>query len=351
MVMLLMGRVSTNDGTALPNNVMIERICNANVRQQVYASSTGDFTMQLGSRTDTFVDASGDGTSRDSSSNRDSVMGIPRRDLWNCELRASASGFRSKGVQLDTGLTTSARTIDVGAIVVQRATKVEGMTLSATPYNAPKDAVKAYEKGSEAEKNGQLANARKYFEQAVQIYPEYASAWFKLGSILQKDHQNEAARKAYMQATTINPKFVPPYLFLAEMAVDSQNWTEVLQFTGRIFELDPLNKTNITGYIVDLDPVNYAEAYFYNAVANFKLNKIDEAEKSALLAEHIDLRTRFQEQLHLLLAEVFTRKDNYAAAVLELQTYLELAPQAKDADPVRERLAKLEKLSSAASAN
>jgi tetratricopeptide (TPR) repeat protein len=239
----------------------------------------------------------------------------------------------------------------VGAIVVQRATKVEGMTLSATPYNAPKDAVKAYEKGSEAERNGQLANARKYFEQAVQIYPEYASAWFKLGSILQKDHQNEAARKAYMQATTINPKFVPPYLFLAEIAVDSQNWTEVLQFTGRILELDPLNKTNITGYIVDLDPVNYAEAYFYNAVANFKLNHIDEAEKSALLAEHIDLRTRFQEQLHLLLAEVFTRKENYAAAVLELRTYLELAPQAKDADQVRERLAKLEKLSSAASAN
>ena len=349
--MLLMGRVSTNDGTALPNNVMVERICNANVRQQVYASSNGSFTMQLGSRTDTVIDASAQGTTRDSVSNRDSVMGgIPRRELRNCELRASASGFRSRPVNLDTALTTSTRTIDVGAIVVQRATKVEGMTLSATPYNAPKDAVKAYEKGSEAERNGQLANARKYFEQAVQIYPEYASAWFKLGSVLQKDHQNEVARKAYLQATTINPKFVPPYLFLAEMAYDAQNWTEVLQFTGRILELDPLNKTNITGYIVDLDPLNYAEAYFYNAIANYKLNKIEEAEKSALLAQHVDLRTRFP-QLHLLLAELFARKDNYAAAVLELRTYLELAPQAKDADQVRERLAKLEKLSTAASAN
>lgn len=349
--MLLMGRVSTNDGTALPNNVMIERICNANVRQQVYASSNGSFTMQLGSRTDTVIDASAEGTTRDSVSKQGSVMGIPRRELWNCELRASASGFRSRAVNLATGQTTSSRTIDVGAIVVQRATEVEGLTLSATPYNAPKDAVKAYEKGSEAERNGQLANARKYFGQAVQIYPEYASAWFKLGSVLQKDHQYEAARKAYIQATTINPKFVPPYLFLAEMAVDARNWTEVLEFTGRIFELDPLNKTNVTGYIVDLDPLNYAEAYFYNAVANYKLNNIDEAEKSALLAEHIDLRTRFQEQLHLLLAEVFTRKGNYAAAALELQTYLELAPQAKDAEQVRERLAKLEKLSSAASAN
>jgi uncharacterized phage-associated protein len=101
---------------------------------------------------------------------------------------------------------------------------------------------------------------------------------------------------------------------------------------------------------VDLDPLNYAEAYFYNAIANYKLNKIEEAEKSALLAEHVDLRTRFP-QLHLLLAELFTRKGNYAAAVLELKTYLELAPQAKDADQVREHLAKLEKLSNAASAN
>jgi len=38
------------------------------------------------------------------------------------------------------------------------------MTMSATPYKAPKDARRAYEKGLQAERNGKLADAHKYFE-------------------------------------------------------------------------------------------------------------------------------------------------------------------------------------------
>jgi hypothetical protein len=67
------------------------------------------------------------------------------------------------------------------------------------------------------------------------------------------------------------------------------------------------------------------------------------AEKSGLKAEHVDLRSRYPE-LHLLLAEIFARKNNYARAITEIQTYLALAPHAKDADQVREQLVKLEKL-------
>jgi regulator of sirC expression with transglutaminase-like and TPR domain len=89
--------------------------------------------------------------------------------------------------------------------------------------------------------------------------------------------------------------------------------------------------------------LNSAEAYFYNAIANYELNNIEAAEKSALKAERVDLRTRFP-QPHLLLAELFARKNNYATAISELQTYLELAPHTEDADQIREKLAKLEKL-------
>jgi hypothetical protein len=349
LVTFLLGRVATNDGTAVPNDVLVERICNANVRQQVHATSRGDFSMQIGSMADSFLDASasGDRGSQDGAASKASRTGISRRELANCELRASASGFHPGVISL-VDLDTFGSSIDVGAIVVQRATKIEGMTLSATPYKAPKDARRAYEKGLAAERNGKLANARKYFEQAVEIYPRYASAWFQLGSVLQKENQNDTARTAYIQATTIDTKFLPPYLSLASMAYEAENWTEVLTLTGHIVNLDPLNQAAAAGYILDLDPLNYADAYFYNSVANYKLNKIEDAEKSALKAEHLDLRTRFP-QLHLLLAEIFARKHNYANAISEIQTYLELAPHAKDADRVREQLAKLEKLNGSAS--
>ena len=350
LVTFLRGRVATHDGAPVPHDVLVERVCNNRVRQQVYASPQGDFSMQLGSRADSFLDASGDPASQSGAARKNSDMGISRRELANCELRASASGFHSSVINLMDLTSTLDRNIDVGAIVVQRAGNIEGMTLDATPYKAPRDASRAYEKGLEAERNGKLANARKYFEQAVKIYPPYAIAWFRLGTVLQKEEQNDAARTAYVQATTIDTKFLPPYLSLALMAYAAENWTAVLELTGHILDLNPLNQTAATGYILDLDPVNYTMAYFYNAVANYKLNKVEDAEKSALKAEHLDLRNRFP-QLHLLLAEIFARKNNYAMAILETKTYLDLAPQAKDADHVREQLAKLEKLNASVSAS
>ncbi len=342
LVMFLQGRVATDDGTPVPHDVVVERVCNNKVLQQVYASSHGNFSMQLGSRADSFLDASVDPLSQSGAASKDSMMGISRRELTNCELRATVSGFHPSAISL-MGLTPDSSSMEVGAIVVHRATKIKGMTLSAAPYQAPRGARREYEKGLEAEKNGRLADARQCFEKAVEIYPKYASAWFQLGAVLQNLAHKDAARKAYTQATTIDTRFLPPYLSLASMAYETGNWTEVLNLTGYIIDLDPLKYANVTGYIVDLDSLDYADAYFYNAVANYKLNKIEDAEKSGLKAEHLDLRPRFP-QLHLLLAEIFARKEIYATAISETKLYLELAPHAKNADQVREWLAKLEKL-------
>src|SRR6266404_2983489 len=262
LVTFLRGRVATHDGAPVPHDVLVERVCNNRVRQQVYASPQGDFSMQLGSRADSFLDASGDPASQSGAARKNSDMGISRRQLANCELRASASGFHSSVINLIDITSTLDRNIDVGAIVVHRAGKIAGMTLDATPYKAPRDASRAYERGLEAERNGRLANARKYFERAVKIYPPYAIAWFQLGIVLQKEEQNDAAREAYVQATTIDTKFLPPYLSLALMAYAAENWTGVLELTGHILDLNPLNQAATTGYILDLDPLNYTMAYF-----------------------------------------------------------------------------------------
>jgi len=349
LVMFLRGRVASHDGAPIPHDMLIERLCNNRVRQQVYASPHGDFSMQLGSRADSFPEASADPSSPNGYgvARKDSDMGIPRRELTNCELRASASGFHSSVISL-LEVDTFGGSVDVGVIVVQRSTKIEGATLSAIPYKAPKDARRAYEKGLEAEKHGNLADARKYFETSVRIYPSSANAWFQLGTVLQKENQSDAARKAYTQATTVDTRFLPPYLSLASMAYQTANWPDVIDLTGHILDLDPFNHAAATTYILDLDPLSYSDAYFYNAVANYKLNKIEAAEKSALKAEHLDLRPHFP-QVHLLLAEIFARKNNYAMAIAQIQTYLELAPHTKAADQARQLLAELEKLNGPAS--
>ena len=161
-----------------------------------------------------------------------------------------------------------------------------------------------------------------------------------MGAVLQKQGQKEAARKAYLQATSIDTKFLPSYLSLASIAYQENNWTEVLVLTGHILDLDPMN--HVSGYILDLDPMDYSEAYFYNAAASFSLNRFEDAEKSALKAERLDLRSRFP-QLHLLLAQIFARKNNYATAISEIQAYLDFAPNAGDAAQMRKWMEDLKK--------
>ena len=347
LVMFLLGRVATDDGTPVPHDALVERVCNNSVRQQVYASSRGDFSMQLGAMKDSYLDASGDRSPQYGQASKVPGAGISRLELKDCELRATVSGFHSGVISL-VDLTPASSSMDVGSIVVHRATKIKGMTLSAAPYNAPRDARRAYEKGLEAERKGRLVDARQYFEKAVEIHPKYTNAWFRLGAVLQKLAQKESARTAYTHATTIDSKFLPPYLSLASMAYEAEDWTQVLNLTNHVLDGDPLRYANVTGYILDLDPLDYAEAYFYNSAANYKLNKIEDAEKSGLKAERLDVRPRFP-QLHLLLAEIFARKNNYATAISETKIYLELAPHAKDTDQVRERLAKWEKLNGSVS--
>jgi len=341
-VMFLHGSLATPDGSTIPHDMLVERVCNERVQQQVYAGPGGDFSMQLGARAEAIVDASADVDIRESGGNKDTTQGIPRRQLQMCELRTSAAGFRQSVARL-MEMNVMSGTVDVGRITVERATKANRGTLNAAAYRAPKEAVKAYEKGMSAQIEGKSAEAKREFEKAVRIYPEYAVAWYEIGLLRRKENDRDGAKAAFTEATAKDKKYLAPYLALTEMAFAAKDWPEVVRLTEHIISLDPMGKTNVTGYVLDLDPVNAGEAYFYNAMANYQLGKIDVAEKNALKAEHVDLMTHFP-QLHLLLAEIFSEKGNYAGAIGELETYMELVPGAKDTEPLRTRLAKLEEL-------
>jgi tetratricopeptide (TPR) repeat protein len=342
LVMYLEGSVVTDDGAPLPDNVMVERVCNSGVRQQVYATVRGNFSMELGTMADPVLDASADGNLRNGPSLKNGGQGIPRRDLLSCEMRASVSGFTSKTVPL-TDMTPSDRNVNVGSIVVHRTAKVKGMVLNAAAYKAPGNARRAYEKGLESSQKGKLADARQHFEEAVKIYPRYTNAWFELGDVLQKQTEKDAARKAYLRATEIDSKFLPPFLGLASMAFEAQEWKEVLGLTSQILRNDSLDYGKVTGSLLDLDSDDYSRAYFYNAAANFRLNRIAEAEKSGLQAERLDLWPHYP-QLRLLLAKIFASESKYANAIDQLQMYLTIVPQGRSADRAREQLAQLEKL-------
>ena len=207
-----------------------------------------------------------------------------------------------------------------------RSTSVERDVVSITSLNAPKEAKKAYEKGLKAMRKRKWNAGQKEFQKAVEIYPQYAAAWFELGKALEEQNKLDEARKAHGRALTADAKLVKPYIQLAGIAARQRKWQEVADTTGRALKLNP---------------IDFPGAYFYNAVASYNLKNLQAAEKSAREALRLDTQHSFPKIDHLL-GVILVRKGDLSGAAQHLKHYLELVPDASDAPVVRQQLAKVE---------
>jgi tetratricopeptide (TPR) repeat protein len=330
----LSGRVILEDGTPPPEPVVIERICNGQPRPEAYTDSKGRFSFQLGQNTQLIADASvnsaadplGDPTGRSQRGAFGQGRTLSERDLVGCELRAVLPGYRSDVIPL------AGRRImdnpDVGTIILRRLGKVEGTVISATTLNAPKDARKAYEKGIEAARKKKFEEARKHLEKAVELYPQYAIAWYELGRIHQQQNDKEKAREAYAKSLAADAKFMKPYLQLALISAQERNWRDVADTTDRLIKLDPFD---------------YPLAYFFNAVAHFNLRNLDAAERSAREGIKLDDRNQIPKMRHLL-GVILANKQDYTGAAELLRAYLPHAANQEESDFVRKQLQEIERL-------
>jgi tetratricopeptide (TPR) repeat protein len=329
----LSGKVVTEEGVPPPDSVVIERVCNGQVRPEGYTDSKGRFSFQLGQNQSMMADASvsntGDGfggfDQRPGNNNPfGNSRGISERDLMGCEIRASLPGYRSEVVTL------SGRRFmdnpDVGTIVIRRLAGVEGSTISMTTLQAPKDAKKAFDKGKDQIKKKKWDQAQKEFEKAVEIYPKYAVAWHMLGQIHQQGNRLEDAKSAYQKSMDADSKYVSPQLQLAVIAAGENKWQEVADLSARVTKLNPMD---------------FPAAHFYNAVANYNLQKYDEAEASAREVVKLDTQHRIPKAQHILGA-LLAMKNDYAGAAEQMRGYLQFAPGAQDADVVKKQLSEIE---------
>ncbi|HEY7302552.1 MAG TPA: tetratricopeptide repeat protein [Bryobacteraceae bacterium] len=329
----LSGRVMFDDGTPPNNEVRIERVCGANPRFEAHTDSKGRFSFQLGNdlvaASDMDPGDASEGALGPSSRQMDSqTNGMGRRSgmnpYWNCELRASYPGYRSDVVEL-----SSRRAMDdpnVGTIVLHRLSNVKGTTISLTSAMAPKHAQKEYEKGVQLAEKEKFEDAEKHLLKATEEYPKYAAAWYTLGRVQQKLNRPDDARKSFQTAAAADSKFVSPYDQLALLAAHDGKWEDAANFSKQV---------------IDLNPVEFPGDFWYNAVANYNLKKMDAAQKSAQELLKLDTKHQFPEA-ESMLAQIYLEKANYDEAAAHLKAYLALAPNAKNADALKAALAKIE---------
>jgi tetratricopeptide (TPR) repeat protein len=198
-----------------------------------------------------------------------------------------------------------------------------------TTAAAPKAAQKNFDKGIQAERKGNFEESEKHLLAATGEYPKYALAWFTLGQLQQRQNKIEDARKSYVAAAEADRKYVSPYDQLALLAAREGKWEDAANYSKQAIELNP---------------VEFPSSFWYNTVSNYNLNKLADASKSGQALLKLDTQHRYPEA-NRLLAEIALTNKEYAEAARYLHAYLEVVPNAKDADALKQQLLKIEQAS------
>ena len=229
--------------------------------------------------------------------------------------------IRMKGYQ-----PTQATFRNNGVVTLKRIGDDESSLVSTTALKAPEPAQKAYGKGVALMIDEKWAAAQKNFEKAVEIYPDYAAAWSDMGETLKHQSKSKEARDAWERAVTADPKYLRPYLQLARLGLEEHRMEDA---------------ANIADRALAMNPVEFPAIYFYDAAANYNLKRFDVCEKAARRA--VDLDTKHQiPRAEYLLGSVLVMKGDRSGALEHLKKYLQISPNAPDADNVNKMIARIE---------
>lgn len=324
------GEVTLEDGSKPPDPVLIRRVCKGSARDETWTDSKGRFSFKVavgGSDTSTADAAQAPAQDRDLSrpiGNSTYYSNPITTALRDCEVQAVLAGFWSERVSI--ALKNTLDNTRLGRIILHPVSRGQALTVSTTTLAAPANAAKAFEKGMSAMREQRWDAAAGELAKAVAAYPKFAAAWFELGVLRQSRNDLAGAAGAWKEALKSDPKYVKPYEGLVALTERQQNWAEAEKYSRDW---------------IQLDPEDFPAAYLYNAVANARLNNVEQAELAARQGLRLDKEQKFP-RLSYVLGLILMQKHEFSESAKCFRTYLQLAPNAKDAAIVREELTKIE---------
>jgi len=331
------GRVLLMDNNQpSPEPISVQLNCGPNLLQVIHTDLKGYFQFVLGAGPQSNANLSAAdatpigmvGMSGAGFPNSNGRFGGGFGDLTGCELRVLVDGYQPATHILSGPPELS--TMDVGTIRLTRIAGVPGSAISVTSLLVPSSARKEFEKGDKDARDNKLKSATEHLQKAVAEYDNYAAAWNELGGIYAASHDTEKARQAFTKAIEVDPKYIPPYVNLANLQLQNQEYEDSVGTAGKALALDPA-----------IPLANYLQA-----VGSFKLKRLDDAEKSAQEVEkapHQNLP-----QVYGLLADIYMIKEDYPKAAAQMRTYLKQWPKGPFAANMKKTLDQLEASGTAA---
>jgi len=226
----------------------------------------------------------------------------------------------------------SARTFTVQIYLKDKindsAIKPNNKMLSAADLqDVPKGAKKAYEQGLKLARENKPEDACAKLQEALKAFPDYLYALNKLGEMYLKINKVADAQAAFERAIAVNSKFALPHINLGILLVHQKQYAEAV----------PVLETGIRqddGY-----PMGHLNLGL--ALMSKSSPELDRAEKELTRALEMGKTDMVYVRKHLFNLNV--RRKSMEKAAEQLEAYLREAPDAPDAQEVRQMLGKVKK--------
>jgi len=311
------GKVAVSNGMMPWDPIPVVVTCNGKVRYRTEADAKGNFTIA--------GESSNDMGSEVVPTNA-SVHEVTASQMIGCDVRASVPGFKSTSQHIAN--LNIMDNMDLGTITLTPDEMATTSTVSASYATASKDAIKRYDKARAEWMNKNINGAEKDLQKAVQIDPKFADAWYELGKMQQQNNKMQQALASYQTATTADPKFISPYERIAELAAQKKQWQVV---------------TNATETALTLDPEGTPQLWYFDAVGNYNLGKVDVAEASARKSLAMDPQ-HLAPNTEQLLAVMLAGQGQYAEALQHLKNSLTYMKPGPNTELIKQQIAQLEKV-------
>ncbi len=165
-------------------------------------------------------------------------------------------------------------------------------TISVRELKIPGKARNEYAKGLGSLAKQDLAGSAEHFQKAAQAFPDYYEAFYHIGVVKTKEGLLGEALPAFQKAI--------------DLSGGRYAWAEF--------------------------GINSPEGYLFLAMALLRLNRLDEAEKSAREAL---LRNPNLAQAYLVLSDAYGRRKDYLEQLQGLEAYLKLEPNGAESQSAR----------------
>jgi len=250
--------------------------------------------------------------------------GIPR-SVYNVTVKLPKdSKLRAEPLLVDTsreGLTfvMSVFLRDPLGTSVEKKKGPQVISAKVASQNIPKDARKALDKAKKYREQKKFAAALAECDKAIGMYPNYFQAFTeKGGAQIQANHLQEALQD-FDKALQILPEYEPALSGAGYCMLSLGRYEQSIAVLERAIHLDSTHTQNL----------------LFLGIANLALSHWEEAQEALEQALRLDAGGTVS--AHLYLGNALAGQRLFSRAADELHTYLELNPQAPNADRLRNK--------------